>query len=211
MNNIPPEDPVIVLPEGEDGENYDWQNKIADLELQVNMLRAEVAKSNPNTMFNILSGTINALLNDVKNLKSDQDSNQPMQVDDWDLTHEVGGPTRNTAIDYAWGAHVVDSTITIQPGPIFIQGNQRIDYAGGTITATGSYCIPTVTIPIINPTGYTITGLAALPTPDSTNVYFPLARFKDISDGAGTKYAPDGKGHILHRGAIQLINPLVLG
>lgn len=211
MNDQGTNEPIIILPEGGEGENFDWQGKIADLEVQVASLRVDIGKNDPNAMFNILSATINALLSDVKNLKSDQDSNQPLQVDDFDLTHEVGGPTRNTALDYAWGTHVVNSTITIQPGPIFIQGNQRIDYAGGTLTATGSYCIPTVTIPIVNPLGYTITGLAALPTPDSTNVYVPLARFKDISGGAGTKYAPDGKGYIYHHGLIDLTNPLVFG
>lgn len=111
---------------------------------------------------------------------------------------------------YAFGGTVQGNQVTIQAGLIVIQGNRKLDYAGATYTATGSYCYPTVKIPITDPESFTIEMLAYLATPDSTNYYRPLIRLREEPVGSG-KYVVDGKGYIYHRGIIDLTNPLVFG
>lgn len=127
---------------------------------------------------------------------------------------EIQGGVGDNAEDWAFGVTVAGNQVTVQAGAIYVQGHKRHDFAKATGTATGEYCWPTIRIPVAFPllTPPTLQMLAALPDPDTTYIYIPLVRLVCTSYPTDeSSYSTDGDGHILHRGNIQLGNPLVFG
>jgi len=113
--------------------------------------------------------------------------------------------------DWAFGVDVFGKAITIQGGPIYVQGVKRVDLVKSTsLEAMGEYCWVIVKIPISNIELSSFDVVASIPSSDTTYVYVPLVRLKCLNYlTTADYYCYDGDGAILKRGLINLSNPLV--
>ena len=102
------------------------------------------------------------------------------------------------------------NTCSVASGHIIVQGSNGVVVEVANVSGqvlTGEFVYPTVQIPIANVAASTITFPADLPTPDSTNAYYPLVEIECTSYPVDESTYEINDPRIYH-GFISLSNPI---